>query len=310
MKRNASTKATTNIFDRIRTMLLTRPAFVCAAGTIFGFVGLRKNIGTIQGQSNILTTNDNHEDTSLMVLKKKIEQQSTTKYIEQSLVDDDGHDPSTTSIVSYSSITTSVPNTLLSTDETYSRRILPIPIKSCEIHTPPMNNDRNFDPYLYMTNETPFGSILRGDIPASILSESNHLISFQDTHPRAPLHGLIIPKKQISSVLALTSIDLPMLYEMKQMANEIIQQYTTVSSINDNHDINYRLVFHIPPFYSVKHLHLHVLAPVNRMGWFYRQLKYPFAETRWCTHLDRVIHRLENGKTPVPYNILQYSYRG
>jgi diadenosine tetraphosphate (Ap4A) HIT family hydrolase len=218
-----------------------------------------------------------------------------------------------------------------------------IPPKTAYFHIPPQNSivvnnrsyqsytttttttttkyNRTIDPSLvqfYQDNDSIFGSILRGEEPASIFTESDHLLMFQDNKPRAPLHGLIIPKRRIDSVLYLTKDDLPMLYEMKQMANEIINKYNIMSStssstmsstmsslsLSQSHDrCQVRMVFHIPPFYSVKHLHLHVLAPVEDMNWFYRVWKYPSSETRWCTKLDSVIQRLEHGQPPVPYHI-------
>jgi diadenosine tetraphosphate (Ap4A) HIT family hydrolase len=150
----------------------------------------------------------------------------------------------------------------------------------------------------YDDNPTVFGLILRGELASITLDESNTLYAFQDIYPVAPLHRLVIPKKRIKSVYSLTPNDLPMLYEMKEMAHNIIQTYTSVSVDEPN---TFRLVFHIPPFYSVDHLHLHVLAPIDEMNFVYRQVKYPSGEVRWCTHLDNVIRRLENGKLSVQY---------
>lgn len=233
---------------------------------------------------------------------------------------------------------------IVDNDETFRRKILSIPPKTTTFHVPPPphdsitvmengsynNNDNNetikIDQSLvlyYKDNDSIFGNILRGEEPASILTESTNLLMFQDNKPRAPLHGLIIPKYHIDSVLLLTKNDLPILHEMKNMANEIVNKYiisssTPSSSITTTQqqeevvkrNCNSRMVFHIPPFISVKHLHLHVLAPIDDMDWFYKDFKYTYTETRWCTKLDTVIHRLEQGKTPVPYNILQYMYRG
>ena len=190
-----------------------------------------------------------------------------------------------------------------------NKEVKKIPEPTSQFHTPPINSETGtYDPNYYNDNPTIFGKILTGKLPSSSLAESNTLYAFQDINPAAPLHGLVIPKQRIPSVLRLTPNDLPMLYEMKEMGESLVDTYTTVSSTSNN-NTEYRLVFHIPPFYSVDHLHLHVLAPVKDVGWFYRQWKYPSTEVRWCTHIDNVIRRLEQGKSPVPYNIRRYSYR-
>lgn len=183
----------------------------------------------------------------------------------------------------------------------------PIPVKTTEKHSRGNGRVRdaaNDEQDGYATNETPFGKILRGEIPASILAESDEYLAFQDKCPGAPLHGLVIPKRRIHSVIELSSADLTMLYQMKDMSKQIVKEYYPAS-----HD-DYELLFHIPPFYSVKHLHLHVLAPVSEMTWFYRKFKFPSHETYWCTSLDHVIHRLEQGKSPVQDNcFMKYFYK-
>jgi len=65
-------------------------------------------------------------------------------------------------------------------------------------------------------------------------------------------------------------------------------------------DEDYILCFHIPPFNSVDHLHLHVLAPASEMGVLYRYGKYN-AGTRSCIGDLEVIERLEGGMAAVPY---------
>jgi diadenosine tetraphosphate (Ap4A) HIT family hydrolase len=152
-------------------------------------------------------------------------------------------------------------------------------------HTPPppFESDHNY----YRDYRTSFGAILRGELPARAVAETSTLLAFEDRRPQADLHALIIPKREIGSVFDLLPSDLPMLYEMKAMAEELLA------------DSSGRLVFHVPPFNSVQHLHLHVLAPVDSISTAGR-LKFG-SETRQCTSWESVVTRLEQDVPAVPY---------
>jgi diadenosine tetraphosphate (Ap4A) HIT family hydrolase len=143
-------------------------------------------------------------------------------------------------------------------------------------------------------NPTVFGAILRGELPAVCLAETDRLLAFLDRYPKAPFHALVIPKRFLPSVFDLTQADLPMLYDMKAMAEQVLEERGY--PLSDS-----RLVFHVPPFNSVQHLHLHVLAPASEMGWHAALLEYPPSETRRCTRYASVVSRLERGRPAVPY---------
>jgi diadenosine tetraphosphate (Ap4A) HIT family hydrolase len=132
-------------------------------------------------------------------------------------------------------------------------------------------------------------------LPAHDLAESSTLLALEDIRPRAPLHSLIIPKAFLGSVFDLTKRDLPLLLDMQVMAQQLVHAQRL-----DNDGENYRLCFHIPPFHSVDHLHLHVLAPVSEMKSYYKYVKYN-PKTRWCISLQQVMDRLQRGETAVPY---------
>lgn len=317
-------------------MLLTRPAFICVTGTILGIIGWKSSNGVIQHPepttSSVIRKNRINHDNDMtvvpilknstsMILAAHDDETSTfesssspfdaTNKNRGSKMDDPSQQQSALfdeqrrafNQDSFAPELSSTKKTKVTTTMIHAMKN-EIPEKTYQFITPPIDSDNGYyDPNYYINNTTPFGGILRGELPASVLYETNHLLAFQDTHPRAPLHGLIIPKRRILSVLQLSSSDLPMLYEMKQLAQQIVTIYAP-ESIDNTTSNNYRFVFHIPPFYSVKHLHLHVLAPVSSMSWFYRQFKYPSNEIRWCTHLDTVIDRLERGQKPVPYHVM------
>ena len=170
---------------------------------------------------------------------------------------------------------------------------LDVPNKVAVYHKAPPGVD-------YSTNETVFGKILRGEAKANVWDESTDLIVFQDIHPRATTHGLIIPKRFIESVFDLTPADVPLLEEMQAMAMSTLQ---TRHGGQDDDTIargDYNLCFHVPPFNSVDHLHLHVLAPQSSMRWYHRLIKYN-TSMRWSVSLDTALTRLRQGKPAVPY---------
>ena len=149
-------------------------------------------------------------------------------------------------------------------------------------------DDNNVDDYYYKTNPTIFGRILDGTIPSITIKETLTLLAFEDKIPRAPLHALIIPKQYIPSVKSVTSKDIPMLQEMKNLAIEIIQHYypQTIGTKD------YILCYHIPPFNSVDHIHLHVLGPKSQMNFIYKYGKY-LTDTCWCISHESLITKLE-----------------
>jgi diadenosine tetraphosphate (Ap4A) HIT family hydrolase len=169
------------------------------------------------------------------------------------------------------------------------------------------NNDFHDD------NDTVFGDILRGNRPARILGETKDLLAFQDRHPRARLHALVIPKRFIPSVFDLQTEknnesnsnedktitmndDSMLLQEMESMALSLLEKYEPQTLATGD----YILCFHVPPFNSVDHLHLHVLAPKSEMSFLHSWIKYN-TQTRWCTSLESVQRRLAEGKSAVPF---------
>jgi len=48
-----------------------------------------------------------------------------------------------------------------------------------------------------------FCKIVAGDIPAKIVFENDHVLSFVDVNPKAPTHVLVIPKAHFADIRAL-----------------------------------------------------------------------------------------------------------
>ena len=145
-------------------------------------------------------------------------------------------------------------------------------------------------------NPTVFGKILRRESPCLVLAETSDILVFEDIHPRALLHALAIPKTYVQNVFSLGEGDIDLLLHMQEMGLKIIEEKYPEAFADDD----YILGFHVPPFNSVNHLHLHVLAPASKMTTYHRHVKYNVG-LPWCTGIATVIERLRSGKTPVTY---------
>jgi histidine triad (HIT) family protein len=101
---------------------------------------------------------------------------------------------------------------------------------------------------------TVFGKIVRGEIPCDKVFENERILAFKDIAPKAPVHLLIIPKKEIRSLEQVAREDFPLVAEMMQVAQQLAREF----SIADG----YRLVVNNGKKGGqvVEHLHLHLLG--------------------------------------------------
>jgi histidine triad (HIT) family protein len=111
-------------------------------------------------------------------------------------------------------------------------------------------------------SETIFSKIIRKEIPADIVYESENVLAFKDIKPQAPVHILIIPKKEIPKVTEINgSQDALLLGEMIDAANKLAREFNISSD-------GFRLVFNCGDNggQEVYHLHLHLLGG-RKMNW-------------------------------------------
>jgi histidine triad (HIT) family protein len=101
--------------------------------------------------------------------------------------------------------------------------------------------------------ESLFDKIIARKIPAKIAYEDDRFIVIHDIAPQAPVHVLLIPKRQISTLNDLTSGDADLVGGMFLTAAKVMKQMGHT---------DYRTVFNCGPGaqQTVMHLHLHVLA--------------------------------------------------
>jgi histidine triad (HIT) family protein len=99
-----------------------------------------------------------------------------------------------------------------------------------------------------------FLKIIRKELPAEIVHEDEHCLAFHDIGPKAPVHVLIIPKKEIRTHDDITPEDRDVLGHLHLVAVQLAKQL----GLNDG----YRLVINCKERagQAVPHLHLHLLG--------------------------------------------------
>lgn len=101
---------------------------------------------------------------------------------------------------------------------------------------------------------TIFGKVVRREIPADVVYEDELCLAFRDINPQAPVHVLVIPKKEIDTLANAKGEDQALLGHMMLAAGNIARQL----GIGDA----FRLVVNngAEAGQSVFHLHLHILG--------------------------------------------------
>ncbi|XP_026150268.1 adenosine 5'-monophosphoramidase HINT3 [Mastacembelus armatus] len=131
-----------------------------------------------------------------------------------------------------------------------------------------------------------FCKIVNDEMGTELLHCDEEIACFRDIKPGAPHHYLVVPTKHVGNCKSLTKGHVPLVKRMVETGKEILQK----NSVTDLSDV--RFGFHWPPFCSVTHLHLHVLAPVSQMGFisrlFYRVNSY------WFITADQLIDLLNS----------------
>lgn len=86
---------------------------------------------------------------------------------------------------------------------------------------------------------TIFGKIIRKEIPAKIVYEDDEVLAFEDIQPQAPIHILVIPKKEIPTLNDLTGEDAELMGKLFLVAQKIAKEqgfaekgYRTVFNCN------------------------------------------------------------------------------
>jgi histidine triad (HIT) family protein len=99
-----------------------------------------------------------------------------------------------------------------------------------------------------------FCKILAGQLPAKVIAQTDDIIVIDNIAPKATIHYLIIPKKHVSDITALTSDDAMLAGDMVLMAKKLAADLSGSQAfrliVNNGSDVGQ----------SVFHLHFHFLA--------------------------------------------------
>jgi histidine triad (HIT) family protein len=108
---------------------------------------------------------------------------------------------------------------------------------------------------------TIFTKIINKELPADILFENENVLAFRDINPQAPIHFLVIPKKEIRTLNDIDDIDKDLIGELFIVAKDLAKK----EGISDD---GYRIVFNCNDHgaQTVYHIHLHVLGG-RQMNW-------------------------------------------
>jgi histidine triad (HIT) family protein len=103
----------------------------------------------------------------------------------------------------------------------------------------------------------PFCQIVAGKREAKIIFQDETLVVFEDIHPHAPLHLLIVPKKHIRSINDLTEEDEGLVAAMIMRARDVAKEVSVDRS-------GYKLLFNVEKGAGqvIFHLHMHLTG-----GW-------------------------------------------
>ncbi|MBS0606313.1 MAG: histidine triad nucleotide-binding protein [Parachlamydiales bacterium] len=101
---------------------------------------------------------------------------------------------------------------------------------------------------------TIFGKIIQGTLPCEKVFENDRIIAFKDIAPVAPVHILIVPKKEIPNLQSVQPEDLSLIAECITVAQQL-------ASANDIED-GYRLLTNNGPMagQTIFHLHFHLIG--------------------------------------------------
>jgi histidine triad (HIT) family protein len=108
---------------------------------------------------------------------------------------------------------------------------------------------------------TIFSKIIAREIPARIIHEDEQCVAFHDVHPQAPIHFLVVPKKELARIGASTPDD-------EALLGHLLFTAQTLAKKEGLGDSGFRVVINNgrDGGETVPHLHVHVLGG-RPMAW-------------------------------------------
>lgn len=119
--------------------------------------------------------------------------------------------------------------------------------------------------------------------------EDDKHVVFRTIAPITSFHVLVTPRAHIKNLRHVPR-DLEgakLLYKLKQIGiKTILQKYAGDQRIAETA----QYCFHVPPYNSIDHLHLHAIAHPETIG-FVNAMKYPSSNSFYCNHVDSLIQQ-------------------
>ena len=114
-----------------------------------------------------------------------------------------------------------------------------------------------------------FCSIANYTTPLRTIYDSDEFMAFKSSLSDCELHYMVIPKAHIKNVHS-SEVTCDMLTEMSHICDEILREVY----------LEKKMIVNNPPFYSMKHLHMHCLGCTRRdLSWTnFKYLKLLFHE--------------------------------
>lgn len=100
-----------------------------------------------------------------------------------------------------------------------------------------------------------FCTIIDKKLNTKFLHEDEEIVAFEDIHPKAPVHTLIVSKKHISTINNITDED-------THLVGRMIQTAKNIAAVKNIAESGYRLMFNCNADggQEVYHIHLHLLG--------------------------------------------------
>jgi diadenosine tetraphosphate (Ap4A) HIT family hydrolase len=135
-----------------------------------------------------------------------------------------------------------------------------------------------------------FCNIVNRTESGKIVAENDELIAFRTIVPMTRHHLLVCPKAHIKNSGSLISLsDADLIERMQKFGSDTIDTLLPTP-------VTKRFCFHVPPFNSIDHLHLHCIAQPETMSWL-GHIKY-YDQSFYCYSSERVVNFLrENNKS-------------
>jgi len=100
-----------------------------------------------------------------------------------------------------------------------------------------------------------FCRIVAGEIPSTVVRETERTLAFRDVNPQAPVHVLVIPRDHYADVGAVAAAE-------PELLRTLLAECTAVAADEGVAESGYRVVFNTGPQGGqvVPHCHAHVLG--------------------------------------------------